>query len=320
MMRFMAVWLAALVLAAPAAAQSYPTETIRIVVPFAAGAAVDIVARMAADWIARQTGKPVVVENRTGAGGLIAMEHVASAKPDGHTLLVTADGPITVTYLLSKTAKVNPSADFAPVARIADIITILAVNSKVPATTLEEFVAHARANPGKINYASAGPGTTQHMAMAHLGQLAGADLVHVPYRGVAAAIPDLVTGNVQAIATGYGILLPHVQSGAVRFLAAGSTERPSYRPDLRTGAEQGYPDWEFTTWVGMYAPKGTPAPLIEQLNGYIRSLMADPATQKRLSESYFTPSSMNVPDFTRFVTDRIERGRRLVKELKIQSN
>src|SRR5262245_12960628 len=199
---------AALFLAVPAPAQTLSSKPIRIVVPVSAGAANDILARIAGDWLGKRTGLPIVVENRTGAGGNIALEQVAKGEPDGHTLLVATNGAITINRALVKNAPVDTLTDVVPVAPLAWFPNILVINGKVPARTAQEFIALARSKPGTINYGSAGPGSTPHLSSALFARLTGIDAVHVPYRGMAPAVTDLVAGNVQAVAIGYGTVAP----------------------------------------------------------------------------------------------------------------
>ena len=307
-------------LASLASAQPFPSRPIRLIVPVVPGAATDVLARVTGDWIAQQSGQSVVVENRPGAGGMIAINFVARSEPDGHTLLFTADGQIIMQPLISEQKTIDPLTDLVSVAPIADLPTVLAISAKLPTKTLQEFVAYGKANPGKLNYASSGIGSAPHIAGAAFAQQAGIDMVHVPYRGLGTALTDLMAGNVHMIAAGNATLGPLVQSGALRRLAVTSKQRLPYLPDLITGVEANYPDLLFSTWFGLFAPAKTPKPVVDQLNSYIQSFLGNPGVQKRLAESYYDGMKMSPAEFTDFVKSRIEQGRRLVKELAIEPN
>ena len=269
-----------------ASAQSLSSKPIRIIIPVAAGAATDILGRIAGDWLQKKTGLPVVIENRTGAGGNIALEQVAKGEPDGHTLLVATNGAITINPALFKKASVDTLNDVVPVAMLGQISQILAINSNVPAQTAQEFIALAKAKPGTINYGSAGLGTTPHLAIALFAKLAGIDIVHVPYRGIAPAMTDLVAGNIQAIAIGNATVAPFVESGRLRVLATASHARLPYLPEVPTAAEIGLPGWEVETWYALFAPRGTPKAIVDELNGHIMTMFDDPANKKAVRRRF----------------------------------
>src|SRR5215470_12245395 len=271
----------ALLLGAPASAQTLSSKPIRIVVPVAAGAANDILARMAGDWLGKRTGLTIVVENRTGAGGNVALEQVAKGEPDGHTLLVATNGAITINRAMFKQYPVDTLTDVVPVAALAEVPQVLTISSKLSARTAQDFIALARARPGAINYGSAGPGTTPHLALALFGRLAGIDIVHVPYRGIAPAVTDLVAGTVQAIAIGYASVAPFVEAGKLRIVATAGRERLPYLPEVPTAREIGLPAWEVETWYGLFAPRGTPKAIANELNAHINAMFDDPVIRKR---------------------------------------
>jgi tripartite-type tricarboxylate transporter receptor subunit TctC len=320
LMRFLhcLVTAAALVLPGAASAQLQPGKPIRIVVPVAAGAATDILGRMAGDWLAKRTGLTVVIENRTGAGGNVALEQVAKGEPDGHTLLVATNGAITINPALYKKGPIDTINDVVPVAPLAEFSNILSINSKVPAKTAQEFIALAKAKPGTINYGSAGIGTTPNLVIALFAKLAGIDLVHVPYRGIAPAMTDLVAGTIQAIAVGNATIAPFVESGALRILASASRERLPYLPDVPTAAEIGLPRWEVETWYALFAPRGTPQPIADELNGHIQAMFRDPAYRKKFEESYYQPMPMSAQEFAARVKADVAKWERIVKETGIE--
>jgi tripartite-type tricarboxylate transporter receptor subunit TctC len=318
------LWLTASLLAfcvagLPAAsAQGLTGKPIRIVIPVAAGAATDILGRIAGEWIGKRTGLPVVIENRPGAGGGIALEQVAKGEPDGHTLLMATNGAITINRALFKKEPIDTLTDIVPVAPLAWFPNILVINSQLPARTAQEFIALAKAKPGTINYASAGPGTTPHLAVALFARLAGIDIVHVPYRGMAPAMTDLVAGNVQAVAIGNATVAPFVESGMLRILGVAAQQRLSYLPDVPTAVEIGLPTWEVETWYGLFAPRGTPKPIADELNGHIQAMFADPAYKKKFDESFYDPMPMTSDQFAQRVKSDVAKWERIVRETGLE--
>ena len=302
-----------------ASAQTLSSKPIRIVVPVAAGAATDLLGRMAGEWLSRRTGLTVVIENRTGAGGNVALEQVAKGEPDGHTLLVATNGAITINRALYKKAAVDTLTDVVPVAPLAQFAQILVINSALPAQTARDLIALAKGKPNGINYGSAGPGTTPHLTLALFARLAGIELVHVPYRGIAPAVTDLVAGTVQAIAIGNGTVAPFVEAGKLRILATAGRERLSYLPAVPTAAEIGLPAWEVETWYGLFAPRGTPKAIVNEINGHIRAMFDDPATRKRYDESYYEVMRMTADEFAARVKSDVAKWERIVRETGVEA-
>ena len=302
-----------------ASAQTLSSKPIRIVVPVAAGAATDILGRMAGDWLSKKTGLTVVIENRTGAGGNVALEQVAKGEPDGHTLLMATNGAITINRALYKKEPVDTLTDVVPVAPLAQFAQILVINSALPARTAQEFIALAKAKPGTINYGSAGPGTTPHLTLALFGRLAGVDLVHVPYRGIAPAVTDLVAGTVHAIAIGNGTVAPFVEAGKLRILATAGRERLSYLPEVPTAREIGLPAWEVETWYGLFAPRGTPKAIVDEINAHIGTMFDDPALRKRFDESYYDVMRLSADEFAARVKADVAKWERIVKETGVEA-
>jgi tripartite-type tricarboxylate transporter receptor subunit TctC len=301
-----------------ASAQSLSGKPIRIVIPVAAGAATDTLGRIAGDWLSKRTGLPVVIENRTGAGGNIALEQVARGEPDGHTLLVATNGAITINRALFKREPIDTLSDIVPVAPLASFSNILVTDAKLPIRTADDFLALARAKPGAVNYGSAGPGTTPHLALALLGRLAGIDLVHVPYRGMTPAVTDLIAGNVQAVAIGYATVAPFVEQGLLRVLAVASHQRLSYLPDVPTAIEIGLPNWELETWYGLFAPRGTPRAIVNEINGHIAALLDDPVTGRRYKENFYEPMRMSADEFADRIKAEAAKWERIVRETGIE--
>jgi tripartite-type tricarboxylate transporter receptor subunit TctC len=304
---------------APGSADNYPSKPIRLLVPVPAGAINDLVARIVGEAITAHTGQPVIIDNRSGSAGNIAMGATARATPDGYTLLLASGGHITTNRLLYKNVGFDPMKDLLPIAPVADIKLIFAVNKKVPATTMQEFLALAKAQPGKINYTSAGPGSTTHFAGDWLTRLAGVDLVHVPHRGAAPAVIDVVAGNVEAITLGVNTLAPHIASGDLRPLVTASAKRLSYLPDVPSAAEAGVPGWEVETWFGLFGPLGLARETVEKLNGYIQDLADNPANKQRMSASYMEAWKMSPEEFSTFAKADASKWERIVKESGFQA-
>jgi tripartite-type tricarboxylate transporter receptor subunit TctC len=304
----------ALALLAPAAdAQPYPARPIRMVAATSAGGITDFLARLAAAELTTQLGQNVVVDNRPGATGTVAIELVAKSPPDGHTLLTVAGGNVVITPYLYRSLPVDPVNDLAAVFNIAGAPQLLVVPGSLPVKDLREFVALARASSGSINYASAGSGSTTHLAADHFGRLAGVQLVHVPYKGVGPALIDLVAGRVQMLSVGLGPVQSHLKSGALKALAVASGRRLAAVPEVPTSAEAGLPGWEMTTWFGVFAPKATSPRIVRLLNGKLQTAIDDPKTKKRLLDSGIEPIGGPAPAFAEFVRADYRSWERVVK-------
>lgn len=262
---------------APARAQTWPSQIIRLVVPFTPGGSTDVLARLIAAKLEQVIpGRGFVIENRPGAGGMTAAGQVAKAEPDGHTLMMGHIGTLAFAPSLYPNVPYDPVRDFQPVALVAMVPNILAINPQLPVKTLGEFVAHARAHPGKLNYSSGGQGSAAHIATAYLVYRAGIEAVHVPYRGTAPSVNDLVAGNVQFTLTGGPAVLPLAEGGQLRVLGVANRERVGFAPDLPTLAESGLPAFEAVQWYGVVAPARTPRPIVDRLNRAINDLLRQP--------------------------------------------
>jgi tripartite-type tricarboxylate transporter receptor subunit TctC len=272
-----------LVLSGQAFAQNYPSRLIKIIVPFPPGATTDFVGRAFADFLKAKTGQNVVVENMPGAAGNIGMAAAARAEPDGYTLVVVGSSLFSINPHLYKDMRFDPVKDLAVVGIIGEIPTLFAVNKDVPAQTLPEFLALAKKEPGKYIYASAGIGTPLHLSVARLAREAQVDLLHVPYRGGAPAITDLLANRANLIGIDPGPLLTHIESGALRPLAIAANKRAAALPNVPTVAEAGIPGFEDYVWWGVAAPRNTPMPILDQLNELIRAATSDPAVKQRLA-------------------------------------
>jgi tripartite-type tricarboxylate transporter receptor subunit TctC len=262
-------------------AQTYPTRAVRILVPFGAGGAVDIIARVVAQELSPRLGQPVVVENRTGAGGNIAMEAVVRSPPDGYTLLMGSPS-VTIDPSLYPNLTLDPATGLAPVALVGEVPSVLLAGPGLPAKDAREFVALAKARPGFYTFASGGIGTTEHLASELLKSRAGLDIVHVPYRGGAPALTDLIADRVSVMFINLTGALQHIQAGRVKVLAAADQVRNPAVPDVATLAEQGIPDFNVTVWWGVLGPAGMPAEVIGRLNREIVAALDSPEMRQSL--------------------------------------
>lgn len=271
--------------AAGAVRADYPDRPVHLIAPFPAGGLADVLARAVGDELSRSLGQPVIVENRTGAGGNIGAEAVARSAPDGYTLLMTSAGILTANQFLYATMPFDPEKDFVTVSNVADMPMMVVVGPRVQAKTLKEFVDFARANPGKLNFGSPGVGTTGHLGLAMFMHAAGIKLTHVPYRGAAPAITDLLAGQIDGVVDNPPTVLPHIQAGKLRPLAVAAKQRMALLPDLPTAAEAGVANYEASSWFGVVAPAGTPPAIVERLHKDIAAALRKPALQERFAKS-----------------------------------
>ena len=299
-------------------AQEYPSRTVRIVVPQPPGGGTDTIARLIADRLSKQLGQAFIVENRPGAGTLVGTEVVARAAPDGYTLLVGLNGNMAVNPSLYKNLSYDPIRDFTPVAMLANYPFLLVVNKDLPAKSVKDLIAMAKAKPGTVNYASAGNGTGQHLAMELFKMLTGANFTHVPYRGAQAAYIDVFSGQVPIFFDNISTAAAQVKGGMVRALAITTKERSKKLPELPTIAESGIPTYEYHTWFGLWAPNKTPRPIIEKLNTEVRKALSDPDVIKNISASSGEPATMPLADIEPFVKAEIAKWAEVVKKAGIK--
>ena len=295
----------------PAAAQAYPTRPVRLIVGYSAGGTADIVARIIAQRLTERLGQPVVVENKPGATTNIATQAVISAAPDGHTLLYVTAANATNASLYSS-LPFNFQRDIVPVAGLVEFTLVLVVNAALPVHSIGEFVAYARANPGKISMASFGVGTTSHLSGELLKLTTGIDTVHVPYRGGAPMITDLVSGQVQAAFDALPEALPHVRTGALRPLAVTTAARAESLPDIPTIGDT-IPGYEASSWAGLGAPRGTPPAVVETLRREAAAALADPAIRARLNDLGSAPWPLGPDDFGAYIAAETEKWAKVVK-------
>jgi tripartite-type tricarboxylate transporter receptor subunit TctC len=300
--------------ALPARAQTYPSRPIRVIVSTSPGGITDIAVRILGAHITARTGRPVVIDNRPGASGNIAMEAVTRAAPDGYTLGFANTGNITINPYLFAHMRFDPLNDLIPVGPVGTVPLFLVVNGQVPAKTLAEFIAYAKANPDTVNYAGAGAGTTPDLAGLEFNRRAGLKLVMVPFKGTAPATTAVIAGDVQVTFVSMGPHIDFVRAGKLRVLAAATPRREPYMPDTPTFAELGFPGFETSTWFSLFAPRGTPKQIVEQLNRYTRTVHDDPDTRRRLDSSFVDPLIMTAPEFAALVKADAAKWERIVRE------
>jgi tripartite-type tricarboxylate transporter receptor subunit TctC len=308
--------LAAGAVALPAAsriaeAQAYPSLPVRLIVGFTPGSASDIVARFVGQWLSERLGQPFVIDNRPGAGGNIGTEAVVRAPADGYTLLTVASSNAINATLYDK-LNFNFIRDIAPVAAINREPNVVVVNPSLPTRTIPEFIAYAKANPGRINMASAGNGATSHVTGELFKMMADVNMVHVPYRGGAPALTDLLAGQVQVFFPPMVVPIEQVRAGKLRALAVTTASRSQVLPDIPTVGEF-VPGYESSIWFGLGAPKGTPAEIIDKLNQEINAALADPKIKARMAESGGNPLTGSPADFGKLIAEETEKWAKVVK-------
>ncbi len=281
-----------------AAAQDYPTKPVTLVISYPPGGIVDTVGRRMAERLGGLLGKPVVVENRGGAGGNIAASAVAKAPPDGHTLLFCTYATLSIAAAAGTRLDFDPLRSLTAVAPVGPLTVLLVVRNDFPAQSIEEFVAYARANPGRVNFGSIGVGSSYHLALEQLKALSGTDIAHVPYRGGAAAMTDLLGGRLDAMLGTWSMTRPHLQNGGFRALALANEQRASVTPNLPTVAEHAVPGARLVDGLGIFAPAATPAPVVARLNAAVREILAEPGMAAWLTEQGTPPTPLSAAAFT----------------------
>ena len=298
---------------AEAPAQTYPNKVIRLVVPVPAGGGTDILGRMVAEGVSKRLGQPVIVDNRTGASGMIGTELVQKAAADGYTMLMAYSAVLTVNHALFKKIAYDPIKDFVPVAIFADVPNILVVHPSVPANSVAELIELAKSQPGKLNHASSGNGVMNHLSMELFKQMAGIDMLHVPYNGGAPAMIDLMGGRVQLMFNNLVEVLPHIKSGKLRALAIATARRSPVLPDLPTVAESGLPGYETSLWYGVVAPAGTPAAIVNMVNNAVRQTQQMPEIKARLAAMGAEPVSLTPDEFGVLIKSEADKWGRVVR-------
>jgi tripartite-type tricarboxylate transporter receptor subunit TctC len=303
---------ASLIAATTAFAQQYPSKPVRFVVPYAAGGATDLIARVIGERLSAHLGQPFVIDNRPGAATLLGAQLVAKAEPDGYTLLMATSTTLAINASLYKNLPYDPVKDFAPISLAIQHPFVLLVDPKLPAHNVKELVALAKSKPGQLAYASGGSGSFPHLAMALFQSMTGIDVIHVPYKGSAPALTDLMGGQVAMIFD--NTALTYVKSGRIRALAVTTKDRLSVMPDVPTLQEAGVPGYELAAWQGVIAPAGTPRPVIDKLNANIVQLLREPETIARLTGDGGQIITSTPDQFAAYIKSEIGRFAKIVKD------
>jgi len=295
-------------------AQSYPSRPIRFIVPYVPGGGADIVARVTAQKLTDAFGVPVVVDNRAGAGGNLGTALVARAAPDGYTLLMGNVGPIAINISLYKSLPYDPIRDLSPVSLLAVYPNVLVIHPSLPAKTVPELIAYAKARPGQVSYASAGSGSSTHLAAELFRSMAGIEMTHIPYKGGAQALVDVIGGQVQMYFSSVLGALPHIRGGRLRALAVTSARRTRVAPDLPTFAESGFSGYEANNWLGMLVPAGTPAPIVTRLNQEVVRIFQQPDVQEKLSAQGGDAEAGSPAQFAEYIRVEMKKWAKVVKD------
>jgi tripartite-type tricarboxylate transporter receptor subunit TctC len=299
--------------AVPVAAQSWPAKPVKIVVAFTAGGTTDIMARALAQRLSERYRQPFVIENKPGAGGNIGTEYALRSPPDGYTLLVNSVGPMAVNPTLYRNLPYDPLTDLVPIAQISDVPNVLVVHPSLGIATLDELVAYGRANPGKLNYASTGIGTSSHLSGYMLASRGGFDAAHIPYKG-AEAVKDLLAGRIQFMFATIPSVIAHIRAGKVIAVAVSSAARSRSLPEVPTVAERGFPGFEAGSWFGLFGPKGLPREIVTELNRATNEFVSERATQARMIEEGADPAGGTPEQFAAFVRREHDKWRKVILE------
>jgi tripartite-type tricarboxylate transporter receptor subunit TctC len=314
------LWLiVAVALAGTAQAQGYPSKTVRLVAGFPAGGGVDATARAYAQKLSEYWGQPVIVENRSGANGMVGAEAVARAPADGYTLFLSTPSEVALNPLLYARVPYEPLRDLAPVSLVAIYPNVMVVNASVPAGTLTELIALAKKTPGGLHYGSSGTGSTQHLAGEWLQRYAGFNWVHVPYKGAAPATTDIVGGQIPAAVLGLGAIMPHIKSGRLRAIAVVSRQRSTALPGVPTLYESGV-QFDATQWYGILATGGTRPEIISQINSALKRASAEPAVAERLLALGGEPTTSTPEEYSALIRSEVEKFRTIVRDANIKAD
>ena len=298
-----------------AVAQPFPSKPVRLIVPFPPGGAVDYYARAVQQRLQETLGQPIFIENRSGAGGMVGADLVAKAAPDGYTLLVGNIASLAMNVGLYSKMTYDPRKDLTPIIRTVAVNYVMTVHPSVPARSVKELIDHAKANPGKLSYGSAGSGSAPHLATELLKQRAGIDMLHVPFKGGGPMVADLLGGQIHIVIADQANLMPHVKAGKLRALAVGTLERSAPYPDIPTIAESGFPGFEARAWQGIAGPANLPADIVTQLNAAFAKAMAFPEVHQRLLDGGLDPITGTPEDFAAFIRSEIDKWAKVAKDV-----
>lgn len=310
---FVASALSAVALPAYSQTGPWPNKPIRLVVPYAPGGTTDVVARVVAEYLGKRLGQNIIVDNKPGKGAMVGTALVAKAPPDGYTLLMSVISGLTISPTLYGGGDFDPMADFIHVSIASTNPSVLVVNPAFEVKTFKDYIAYAKANPGKLAYATSGAGSSNHLLGVRLSQVASAEMVHVPYRGAGPAMVDTINGNVPSMFDSLPSAAPHIKAGKVRALAVSSEQRSPAFPDVPTMKEAGYPDLISYSWFGISVPAKTPAPIVDRIATEMQAVLKEPAVVKRWEEIGAAPSTMTPAEVTRFVQEEIDKWTPVVK-------
>ncbi|MEX0959220.1 MAG: tripartite tricarboxylate transporter substrate binding protein [Burkholderiales bacterium] len=297
----------------------YPTRPVHLIVPFPAGGSSDLIARVVSERAGRTLGQQIIIDNRPGAAGNIGTEAAARAEPDGYTLIECTIGTCAINHAIYDGLRFDLERDFEPIMLFGSLANILGVHPSVPAESVGELVAHAKKNPGKLTYGTSGYGSSPHLSGELFKQVAGIDLLHVPYRGSAPAVNDLRGGQIDLFFDNAPSILPHVKSGGVRALAVTGAGRSAHLPDVPTMTELGYEEFVIAPWFGVMGVKGTPRPIIDKLSHAFREAVKDPEVQRRFAEMDVTPGGGTPEEFRRLIRSEVKRWGDFVRERGIEA-
>lgn len=312
---WLAASLSALVMALPAwaQAQAYPQKPVKVVVAFTAGGTTDILARTVTQQLSEKLKQPFVIDNKPGAGGNLGTELVVRSAPDGYTLIVNSVGPIAVNPTLYGKLPYNPLTDLVPIVQIADVPNVLVIHPSVPANTMEELIAYAKANPGKLNYGSTGIGTSSHLSSFMLSKRVGFEAIHIPYKG-ADALKDLLAGRIQFMFATIPSVMTHITAGKLKPIAVSSLKRSRSMPEVPTVVEKGFPQFEAGSWFGFFAPKGTPDAVISMVNKAVNEILQVPAIEQQMIAQGADPAGGTPAQFGQFVQREHDKWRVIVRD------
>jgi tripartite-type tricarboxylate transporter receptor subunit TctC len=312
---WLAASLSALAMAMPAwaQAQAYPQKPVKVVVAFTAGGTTDILARTVSQQLSEKLKQPFVIDNKPGAGGNLGTELVVRSAPDGYTLIVNSVGPIAVNPTLYGKLPYNPLTDLVPIVQIADVPNVLVIHPSVPANTMEELIAYAKANPGKLNYGSTGIGTSSHLSSFMLSKRVGFEAIHIPYKG-ADALKDLLAGRIQFMFATIPSVMTHITAGKLKPIAVSSLKRSRSMPEVPTVVEKGFPQFEAGSWFGFFAPKGTPDAVISMVNKAVNEILQVPAIEQQMIAQGADPAGGTPAQFGQFVQREHDKWRVIVRD------
>lgn len=310
---------AAMLVVIPSFAQDFPDRLVRIVVPYPAGGGVDGMARALGDGLSQIWKQPVIVENKPGASTMIGGEFVARAPADGYTLFLTSDSSITSNPFLFPNAKFDPIKDFAPITQLIELNQLVVLHPSVPANSLKELVALSKEKKGALNYGSYGVGSQPHLLFEMLRAQAGAEIMQIPYRGIAPAITATLAGDVQMTLGGWSVTAGHIQGGKLKPIAISKKERQKELPDVPTLREAGFPDIDPQSWFGLFATAGTPKPVVDKIQKDVATVFAEPAFQTKIQALAFTPVVSAPDDFAKFIAEDLAYKKRLIATTGIKA-